>query len=158
DSRNSAGRSLRDVRRSRPRNNRMPLPESERQLMINSGHAHRHGPEHRGSLLRWLEHRRSAFGKDPGAWEAQTVERTVARVGYLFGPRRYFRITVDGLHHIPEAPVMLVSNHSGGTTIPDVWGLAWSWYRHFGLSRPLHILGHEMIFSNRITGRFFERC
>jgi 1-acyl-sn-glycerol-3-phosphate acyltransferase len=50
---------------------------------------------------------------------------------------------------------MVVSNHSGGTTIPDVWGFLVAWYRYFGVYRPIHPMAHEMILSNRITGSYF---
>ena len=78
-------------------------------------------------------------------------------MGLVFGPRRYFGLAVEGLEALPPAPVLLVANHSGGSSIADVWGLAVGWYRHFGAARPLHVLGHELLFSNPVTGRFFER-
>jgi 1-acyl-sn-glycerol-3-phosphate acyltransferase len=40
-----------------------------------------------------------------------------------------------------------VSNHSGGTTIPDVWGLMVAWIRRFGEGRVVHPLAHDMVFS-----------
>jgi len=52
---------------------------------------------------------------------------------------------------------MVVSNHSGGTTIPDVWGFLIAWYRHFGTHRPIHPMAHEMILSTRPTGEYFEK-
>jgi 1-acyl-sn-glycerol-3-phosphate acyltransferase len=51
--------------------------------------------------------------------------------------------------------VLIVSNHSGGTTIPDVWGFGIAWYRHFGVERPLHFLAHEIIVGTELTGRYF---
>jgi 1-acyl-sn-glycerol-3-phosphate acyltransferase len=50
---------------------------------------------------------------------------------------------------------MVVSNHSGGTTIPDVWGFLVSWYRCFGVERPIHPLAHEMIVSTKLVGPYF---
>jgi 1-acyl-sn-glycerol-3-phosphate acyltransferase len=63
---------------------------------------------------------------------------------------------VHGWEHIPPSPVLFVSNHSGGTLIPDVWGFLYSWYRHFGTRRPLHPLAHDMLFATRSIGRFFS--
>jgi 1-acyl-sn-glycerol-3-phosphate acyltransferase len=51
---------------------------------------------------------------------------------------------------------MLVSNHSGGTTIPDVWGFGAAWYRQFGTQRPLHILCHDLLHAIPVFSRFFE--
>jgi 1-acyl-sn-glycerol-3-phosphate acyltransferase len=48
-------------------------------------------------------------------------------------------------------------NHSGGTSIPDVWGLILAWYAHFGTQRPLHPLAHEMVLGTPLTARYFER-
>lgn len=97
-------------------------------------------------------------GDAPEAFDPAVVERVLTKVGRLFGPGRYFRLEARGLEHLPPPPVMLVGNHSGGTSIPDVWGLATAWYRQFGTKRPLHILGHELIFATHATASFFERC
>jgi 1-acyl-sn-glycerol-3-phosphate acyltransferase len=52
---------------------------------------------------------------------------------------------------------MVVSNHSGGTSIPDVWGFMFAWYAHFGFARPIHPLAHEIILSTRLSGRYFSQ-
>lgn len=97
-------------------------------------------------------------GEDPEGYQPAHVERVVAAVGKLFGPGRYFGLEVRGFEHVPPAPALFVSNRSGGTTIPDVWGFAIAWYRHFGTARPLHVMAHELLFSTAVSGRFFERC
>lgn len=97
------------------------------------------------------------WGGDPGAYDPELVARTVEKAGLLFGPGRYFRLDVRGFENVPPAPAMIVSNHSGGTTIPDVWGFGVAWYRHFGTERPLHPMAHEIILSTRATGEFFGR-
>ncbi|MEZ4313376.1 MAG: hypothetical protein R3F14_35590 [Polyangiaceae bacterium] len=78
-------------------------------------------------------------------------------MGRLFGPGRYFGLEVQGWENVPASPAMLVSNHSGGTTIPDVWGLLIAWYRQFGTERPCHPLAHEIILGTETTARFFSR-
>jgi 1-acyl-sn-glycerol-3-phosphate acyltransferase len=98
-----------------------------------------------------------AWATDPAAFDPLAVEKTMRSVGKLFGERRYFGLDARGFENVPRAPVMLVSNHSGGTTIPDVWGFAVAWYRHFGVERPLHIMTHEMIVGTAATGEFFAR-
>ena len=90
-------------------------------------------------------------------FDPELTRKTVERVGALFGPGRYFRLEMTGLEDVPEAPAMFVSNHSGGTTIPDVWGFVIAWYRHFGMRRPLHILAHELILATETTGEYFAR-
>jgi 1-acyl-sn-glycerol-3-phosphate acyltransferase len=78
-------------------------------------------------------------------------------MGRLFGPGRYFRLETTNLHEVPPAPVMLVANHSGGTTVPDAWGFAIAWYRHFGARRPLHMLAHELTVGTETVGTYFAR-
>jgi 1-acyl-sn-glycerol-3-phosphate acyltransferase len=77
----------------------------------------------------------------------------------LFGSeRKYFRVDVKGWENVPAAPVLLVSNHSGGTTILDTWGLGFAWHTHFAVQRPLHVLAHEMVFSFARIGRVFAKA
>jgi 1-acyl-sn-glycerol-3-phosphate acyltransferase len=52
---------------------------------------------------------------------------------------------------------MIVSNHSGGTLIPDVWGFCYAWYTHFGTDRAIHPAAHEVVLGNRFTGAFFAK-
>jgi 1-acyl-sn-glycerol-3-phosphate acyltransferase len=113
-------------------------------------------------LLRWLHRdgRASTIldaASDPGAFEAEAAASTIRFARHIFGPGRYFGIDVRGLEHVPPAPAMIVSNHSGGTTIPDVWGFGFLWYTHFGFDRVLHPLAHEIILSTKATARFFSR-
>src|SRR5262249_33238844 len=120
------------------------------------------GPLHRrweqGRLLRWL-HRSEhvAWGTDPAEYRPEDVKRTLPFVKKLFGRGRYFGVDVQGWQHVPDAPVMIVSNHSGGTTIPDVWGFLAAWYQNFGVHRPIHPMAHELILSTRLTGEYFAR-
>jgi 1-acyl-sn-glycerol-3-phosphate acyltransferase len=111
------------------------------------------------SFLRWLRDGAEArWGRDPDHFDPVTVGATIdALSGPVFGPRGWFRVEVQGVERVPPAPVMVVSNHSGGTVIPDAWGFLWLWYRHFGTARPLHASGHELIFANDRLGRWFSR-
>jgi 1-acyl-sn-glycerol-3-phosphate acyltransferase len=95
------------------------------------------------------------WGVDPGTLDTGALSASMARLGPLLDA--YFHPEASGFENVPEGPVMVVSNHSGGTSIPDVWGWLLLWYRHFGFSRPLHPLAHEILFSNRFTGRWLER-
>jgi len=113
--------------------------------------------EHQSKLLKWLQPSGREWGTDPGQMEPEWVREVVERLNLFFGPGRYFRVSVDGWENLPDEPSFLISNHSGGTSIPDVWGLCWAWNRHFDYSRVCHPLAHEMVFSNAVTGRFFSR-
>jgi 1-acyl-sn-glycerol-3-phosphate acyltransferase len=117
-----------------------------------------HRVPEKARVLSWL-HRgeRVGWGTDVDALDIAAVQATVRRVGRFFGPGRYFRLEVHGFEHVPEPPVLFVSNHSGGTSIPDAWGFAIAWYRHFGWQRPLHPTAHEMVLSTDVSGRYLER-
>jgi len=111
----------------------------------------------KGLLLDFLHRgRASRWGSDARAWDAAAAGRTLARIAPLFGAHGYFPLDARGFEHVPAAPTMLVSNHSGGTTIPDAWGFLFAWYRHFGTARPVHVLVHEMILATDVTGRYFS--
>ena len=113
----------------------------------------------KGTLLRWLHGTNPHhWGDDPADFDADAVASTLARLsGPVFGPRGWFRVEARGFERIPAGPVMVVSNHSGGTSIPDVWGFLWLWYRAFGTSRPLHPSAHEMILSAPAIARWCAR-
>lgn len=115
--------------------------------------------DERGKVLRWLRRGADApdGASDPGGYEPEAVAQVLRWAGKLFGPGKYFEIDAAGLEHVPSSNAMIVSNHSGGTTIPDVWGFAFAWYGHFGTSRPIHPMAHEVILSTKTTARWFGR-
>jgi 1-acyl-sn-glycerol-3-phosphate acyltransferase len=59
----------------------------------------------------------------------------------------YFRGEVEGLEHVPDGPVLMVGNHSGGTLIADTFVLAQAFYDHFGPERTFHQLAHDLVFA-----------
>jgi 1-acyl-sn-glycerol-3-phosphate acyltransferase len=59
----------------------------------------------------------------------------------------YFRGEVSGLENIPDGPVLLVGNHSGGTWIADTFVFAQAFYDHFGPDRAFHQLAHDLVFK-----------
>jgi hypothetical protein len=92
------------------------------------------------------EGRDRAWGENVEDLDRELLERTLARMDPLFCGSGPYPIEVTGIENIPPPPTLLVSNHSGGLLIPDAWGLGWVWYEKMGLDRPLHGLGHEMMF------------
>lgn len=115
-----------------------------------------HAPA-RGRFIQWLHgHGHLPWGTRPERYDPEAVAKTLESIGKLFGPGRYFDTRAVGFENVPPSPALIVSNHSGGTTIPDAWGFLASWYRHFGVGRPIHPLAHEIILSTKLTGEFFE--
>ncbi len=60
---------------------------------------------------------------------------------------RYFDAEVRGFENIPEGPVMLVANHSGGMMTPDTSAFMAHWYRERGLDAPLVGLAFDAAFG-----------
>mgnify|MGYP000276833707 FL=1 len=116
-----------------------------------------HAP--RSRFLRF-RHARGAhqWGSRPDDLDPQRLASTLQRIGPLFSPERgLYPATVAGWDNLPDPGALVIANHSGGTVIPDVWGLMAAWYRHHGTARPLHGLAHEMVFSLDQTARFFAQ-
>jgi 1-acyl-sn-glycerol-3-phosphate acyltransferase len=98
------------------------------------------------------------WGSRPDDLDPRRLEATLRRLGPLFHPESGpYPARVAGWENLPEPGALVISNHSGGTVIPDVWGLMSAWYRHNGVDRPLHGLAHEMVFSLDRTARFFAQ-
>lgn len=87
------------------------------------------------------------WGTDPRHYDAEFVRDLLQRINRLFGPEGWFHVDVAGWELLPPPPVLLVSNHSGGTTIPDLWGLMYAWTQRHEQDRVVHPMGHDMIFS-----------
>lgn len=110
-------------------------------------------------LLRWQARQgKRQWGVNPEDTDLDAILGTVDRLRPVFsGERAWFPVSVDGWDNLPEPGSLLISNHSGGTIIPDVWGLGFAWYDRFQRDRTIHALAHEMVFSLDQTSRFFAR-
>lgn len=96
------------------------------------------------------------WGLHPERFNPDRVERALRWCARWFEGRGFYPVHAEGFEHIPDSPAMLVSNHSGGSTVLDCMGLAYAWYRHFSAQRPLHFMAHEILLSTRLTGPFFD--
>lgn len=116
-------------------------------------------PRATGLLWRWLTRGAATpWGKDPREYRPEAIEELYVKYQKYFGEGCYFEVDHRGWEHVPEPPAMLVSNHSGGTSLLDVFAFLEGWYRRFGVRRPLHPLAHEVLLSNSVTGPFMSRC
>ncbi len=82
-----------------------------------------------------------AFQRDP-----EFIERYLPVVGDVID--RYFAPEVRGVDRLPDdGPFLLVSNHSGGFLMPDVWALAAEMLDSFGIDRVIHPLVFDFAFA-----------
>ena len=108
-----------------------------------------------GRIMRLLD--AGEWGTRLDDFDPVAVQRVREIVGHFFGTGKYFPTAFDGWGNVPDTNVMVVANHSGGMMIPDAWALGLAWYDQFGLSRPLHPMAHELVFSTPITAARFAR-
>lgn len=84
------------------------------------------------------------------------VEQRSAALGRL--ATRYFAGEVRGLERLPpEGPFLVVSNHSGGWAMPDVWVFGTEFVTHFGASRELYALVFDSALAVPGFGRMLRK-
>ncbi len=59
----------------------------------------------------------------------------------------YFGAEVRGMDRVPQSPVLLIGNHSGGVTTPDTSAVYAAWYRARGFEDPLMGLAFDGIYA-----------
>lgn len=69
----------------------------------------------------------------------------------------YHRAEVTGLERVPDAPVMFVGNHSGGSMTPDAFLFLLAHQSWFSVDRPVHALAHAMVTSLPVLGDYVKR-
>src|SRR3954470_22633812 len=84
--------------------------------------------------------------EDPlDARDPEYLDATLPAINEVLGA--WFRPEVSGLDNIPDGPVLLVGNHSGGTLIADTFVFAAAFLERFGTERPFHQLAHDLVFQ-----------
>ncbi|MFT5685498.1 MAG: 1-acyl-sn-glycerol-3-phosphate acyltransferase [Myxococcota bacterium] len=113
----------------------------------------------RSRIVRWIQgDSGTRWGAGPEQYDEAASRILHRRMGRIFGEGRYFGLKVDGWENLPaDDNVLAVSNHSGGTTVLDGFGLWYAWQERFGFSRPGHVMAHEMIFAADGPGRMFAQ-
>ena len=81
-------------------------------------------------------------------YSAEMIEaiRPLARMVF----ENFFSCQWRGRKRIPKEPVLVVGNHNAGG-IPDIFLLLHAWSEHFGNTRPLLGLAHQINFSTSLT-------
>ena len=69
----------------------------------------------------------------------------------------YHRAEVRGFDQVPDAPVMFVGNHSGGSMTPDAFLFLLAHQAYFSVERPVHALAHAFVTSLPLVGDYIRR-
>lgn len=108
----------------------------------------RPAPPDDGSLVRGADVDLDA--RDPGFIRAHLP-------GWWLLATLYHRAEVDGLAQVPDAPVMFVGNHSGGSMTPDAFLFLLAHQSWFSVDRPVYALAHAMVTSLPVLGDYVKR-
>jgi 1-acyl-sn-glycerol-3-phosphate acyltransferase len=72
---------------------------------------------------------------------------------------KFFRPEVRGFEHVPEkGPFLIVGNHSGGATPPDIPILMTAWWRERGMDESIYGLFHSAFLSLPGVGPVMRRA
>ena len=85
---------------------------------------------------------------------ARNVEFIRSAQPVLAAFARYFRPEVRGLDRLPPkgTPFLVVGNHSGGQSPPDLPILLTAWWRERGIDEPVYALFHSMFIGLPLVG------
>lgn len=103
------------------------------------------GEHHRLSLIDWIGSRvevgiESAMPeRDP-----ELIRRLMPVVEACLS---YFAAEVRDFERVPDEPVLIVGNHSGGIYMPDFYAFLREWARRRGVDAPLYSLGFDLLFA-----------
>jgi 1-acyl-sn-glycerol-3-phosphate acyltransferase len=64
--------------------------------------------------------------------------------------RVYHRVEASGEENFPESGALIVGNHSGGIIAMDAPIIALSYWKRFGVRRPLRVLAHDVLMAGPI--------
>jgi 1-acyl-sn-glycerol-3-phosphate acyltransferase len=85
-------------------------------------------------------------GRNLGLRDPEYIERLIPLLEFAY--HHYFHVVSTGLENLPNGrPALLVGNHSGGLTSPDVAVALYLWARERGVDQPVYGLVHPAIFT-----------
>src|SRR5437660_5085260 len=120
----------------RPRGRREGRAAAQRETRLPLGSRARGGSARRRTVMSDAVH--PGAGRDPA-----TIER-YQRLLEIYAS--YYRPEVRGFESLPKSgPFLVVGNHSGGATPPDMPILLTAWWRQRGVEEPVYGLFHSFL-------------
>lgn len=133
---------------------RQLIPREDRRVLLSP-------PRLVARFARFALHRHGGDGA--GASADDVAARDPELIGLFldffaaFG-RRYFRLEVQGVEHVPPSgPVLLVANHSGGLVPVDGFFISLAIYEKYGPGRAVYALTHDFMFDDEVLRRYALR-
>jgi 1-acyl-sn-glycerol-3-phosphate acyltransferase len=100
---------------------------------------------------------RNTTGVEVGSARDPAFLRAVRPILELYAS--YFRSEVRGFERLPErGPFLVVGNHSGGQTPPDLPVLLTAWWRQRGEDEPVYALFHSFLLALPGMGPLMKRA
>lgn len=71
---------------------------------------------------------------------------------------RYHDVSITGLERLPEGRALVVGNHNGGTSTPDMFALMIAYWQRFGVDSPAYGLAHDLVFRVPVLATLLRRA
>jgi 1-acyl-sn-glycerol-3-phosphate acyltransferase len=97
-----------------------------------------------GFWNRWAEATEAHLQEPAQQFDPDFMRRLVVKMETFTS---YFGAEVRGMDRVPESPVLLIGNHSGGIITPDTSAVYAAWYRTRGFDDPLMGLAFDGIYG-----------
>ncbi|MGB5695317.1 MAG: lysophospholipid acyltransferase family protein [Polyangiales bacterium] len=97
-----------------------------------------------GLWNKWAETTEAHLQEPAQQFDPEFMRKLVPKME-LFGS--YFGAEVRGMDRVPQSPVLLIGNHSGGIITPDTSAVYAAWYRTRGFEDPLMGLAFDGIYG-----------
>jgi 1-acyl-sn-glycerol-3-phosphate acyltransferase len=97
-----------------------------------------------GFWNRWAEATEAHLQEPAQQFDPEFMRKLVPKMEVFSS---YFRAEVRGMDRVPQSPVLLIGNHSGGIITPDTSAVYAAWYRNRGFEDPLMGLAFDGIYG-----------
>lgn len=71
---------------------------------------------------------------------------------------RYHDVCIAGLERVPPGRALVVGNHNGGTSTPDMFALMIAYWGRYGVDAPAYGLAHDLVFRVPLLGTLLRRA
>lgn len=88
--------------------------------------------------------------------DVEFLRTWLPRVSAVFN--RYHDVSITGLDQLPEGRALVVGNHNGGTSTPDMFALLIAYWQRYGVDAPAYGLAHDFVFHVPVLAPLLRRA